>query len=197
MGRNHQTMGTQGLSTGTRPYANSTGRSQRASKRTAAATALGLGAPPQNAMPSGITGLQVLTQPSSLYSFFGSTGVNSLAGGTGLNTSLSTANSGTDILQIAALRGGWQHQSVSFQPAQLRQVRQALAQLHVAQVTANQAALAKLIEAGAQMKADEPVKAEEEKGEKGTRDTTTNDKPLDDDTAPRGPAGGQSQGARK
>ena len=107
MGRTQQ-KGGYSRETGTQPYANSTGRSQRTSKTIVAATALEVGAPPQNVMLSGITGLQGLTQPSSLDSLFGSTGLNPLAGGTGLNTGLSTANSGTDILQLAALLGGSQ-----------------------------------------------------------------------------------------
>ena len=71
MGRNQQ-KGGYARKTGTQPYANSTGCGQRASKTIDAATALGLGAPPQNAMLSGIAGLQGLTQPSSLDSLSGS-----------------------------------------------------------------------------------------------------------------------------
>ena len=65
--------------------------------------------------------------------------MNLLAGGTGL----CLANSGTGILQLAALLGGSQQRSVAFQPAQLLQVRQALvlAQQHTAQVAVNQATL--------------------------------------------------------
>ena len=85
MGRNQQQKGgyTYARKTGTQPYANSTGHSQRTLKTIGAVTALGLGAPPQNTMFSGITGRQGLTQPSSLDSLFGSTGLNPLAGGTG------------------------------------------------------------------------------------------------------------------
>ena len=69
--------------------------------------------------------------------------------------------------------------------------------MHAVQNVANQAALTKRIEAAAQKKSDELVKAEKEKSEKATRDKTTNDKLLDDDTASRGSAGGRSQGARQ
>ena len=54
---------------GTQPYAKSTGRTQRVSKRNGAATALGLGAPPQNALLSGIKGPHAgthLTTPARL-----------------------------------------------------------------------------------------------------------------------------------
>ena len=105
-----------------------------------AATALGPGVTSQNAMLASMTGLQGLTQPNSLDALFGSTGLNLLAGVLGLNASLPTTNSGTDILQLTALLGGSQQQSVSFQPAQLLQVRQALAQEQAAQVVTNQAA---------------------------------------------------------
>ena len=77
MGRNQQ-KGGYARKTENQPYANSTGRSQRAPKKIGAVTALGLGAPPQNAMLSGMAGLQGLTQPSSLDSLFGSTGLNPL-----------------------------------------------------------------------------------------------------------------------
>ena len=91
--------------------------------------------------------------------------IDPLAGVSGLNTGLPTANSGTDILQRAAqsLLAGSQQQSVSFQPAQLLQVRQALAQQQAAQVAANQAALMKRIETEAQNRAEELVKVAKEK----------------------------------
>ena len=144
MGRNQQQKGGYARKTGTQPDVNSTGRSGRSqgtSKAISAATALGLGVPSQNAMLASTPGLQGTIQLSSIDSLFGSTGLNPSAGVSGLNTGLSTANSGTDILQLAALLGGSQQQSVSFQPAQPLQVRQALAQQQASQVVANQAAL--------------------------------------------------------
>ena len=152
MGRNQQKGNAR--EAGTQPYANATGRSQCESKTIDSVTALGLGATQQNTMRSGVIGLQGLAQPSSLNSVLGSTGLNPLAGGTGANAALSTANSKTGILQLATFLGGSQQQSVTFQPAQLLQVRQALAQQHDAQVTATQAALAKPIEAAAQKKSE-------------------------------------------
>ena len=98
-----------------------------------------------------------------------------------MNTGLTTANSGIDILQLAALLGGSQQQSGSFQAAQLLQVRQALAQQQAAQVAANQATLTKRIEEEAQQKVEVLVNAEKCKRKKATRDKTTNNKPLDDD----------------
>ena len=119
MGYNQQQKGGYARKTGTQPYANSTGRSQRNSKTIGAATALGLGVPPQNAMLASMLGLTPLR---SLDSLFRLTGLNPLAGVSGLTTGLSTADSGTQshILQLAALLGGSQQQSVSFQPAPLR-----------------------------------------------------------------------------
>ena len=96
----------------------------------------------------GLTGLG-MAQPSPLDSLFGSVRTNTLAGLGGLNTGLQSANGGNDLLQLAALLGGSQHQSVSFQPAQLLQVRQALAQQQATQVAAQQAEIQKLIEAEA------------------------------------------------
>ena len=94
-----------------------------------AVTVLGLGIPPQqNAMLSGLTGLGT-AQPNSLDSLFGSTGTNPWARITGLNTGLQSANGANDLFQLAALLGG-QHQSVTFQPAQPLQVRQAVTHLH-------------------------------------------------------------------
>ena len=46
---------------------------------------------------------------------------------------------GNDLLQLAALLGGSQQQSVSVHPSQLLQVRQALAQQQATQVAAQQA----------------------------------------------------------
>ena len=93
-----------------------------------AATALGLGVPQQNTMLSGLAGLGMVQQ-NPLDSRFGSVGTSTMAGLGGLNgTSLQSANSGNDHLQLAALLGGSQQQNVTFQPAQLLQVKQALAQ---------------------------------------------------------------------
>ena len=75
MGRNQQQKGGYARKPGIRPYMDSTGNSERMSNAMDDATVLGLGAPPL----TGITGLQGLTQPSSLDSLFGSTGLNPLA----------------------------------------------------------------------------------------------------------------------
>ena len=64
-----------------------------------------------------------------------------MAGIAGLNTGLSAATDGTDLLQLVALLGGSQQQSVSFQPAQNLQVRQALAQQQATQVATQQAGI--------------------------------------------------------
>ena len=69
-------------------------------------------------MLSGLAGLGMVQQ-NPLNSLFGSLGTIPLAGIPGLNTGLQSANGGNDLLQLAALRGGLQQQSVSFQPAQL------------------------------------------------------------------------------
>ena len=80
-----------------------------------AATALHLGAPQHNMMLLGLTGLG-MAQQGPLDSLFGSVGMNPLAGIAGLNTGLQLANGGNDLMQLAALLGGLQHQSVMFQP---------------------------------------------------------------------------------
>ena len=73
-----------------------------------------------------------------------------MAGLCGLGgASLQSANSGDDLLQLVALLEGAQQQNVTFQPAQLLQVRQARAQQHATQVTAHQAEIQKRIEAEA------------------------------------------------
>ena len=90
-----------------------------------------------------------MAQQHPLDSLFGSVGTNPLAGITGLNAGLQSANGGNDLFQLAALLGGSQQQSVSFQPAQLLQVRQALAQQQATQVAAQQAAMQTRIEAEA------------------------------------------------
>ena len=139
MGRNQQPKGG-GCSgkQGSKSYA-SGGKGGGGNKKTVdAATALRLGVPQQNTMLSGLAGLGMV-QPNPLDSLFGSVGTNTMVGLGGLNTGLQSANGGNDLLQFAALLGGSQQQSVSFQPAQLLQVRQALAQQQQAQVAAQQA----------------------------------------------------------
>ena len=99
-------------------------------------------------MLSGLTRLGMVQQ-TPLDSLFGSVGTNPLAGITGLNTGLQSANGGNDLLQLTALLRGSQRQSISFQPAQLLQVRQALAQQQATQVATQQAEVQKRIEAEA------------------------------------------------
>ena len=66
---------------------------------------------------------------------------------------------------------GGQHQSVTFQPAQLLQVRQALAQQQAAQVAPQQAEIQKRIETEATKRAQELVKGEKDKQkQKSTQD---------------------------
>ena len=84
-----------------------------------------------------------MSQLSSPDSLFESAGVDPLVGVPGLNAGLTRAGSGTDILQLTALLGGSQQQSVMFQPAQLLQVRQALAQQQATAVAAQQAEMQK------------------------------------------------------
>ena len=95
--------------------------------------------------------MQGLTSSSALDSLFGPVGANSLAGVACLNTGLSAANGGNELLriQLAALLGGSQQheQSVSFQSAQLLQVRHALAQQQTTQVATPQAKIQKRGEA--------------------------------------------------
>ena len=86
-------------------------------------------------MLTGMAGLGMLQQ-TPLDSHFGSMGTNAMAGLGGLSASLQSANSGNDLLQLAALLGGLQQQSVTFQPARLLQVRQALAQQQATQAAA-------------------------------------------------------------
>ena len=91
----------------------------------------------------------------------------------GLNgASLQSANSGNDLLQLVALLGGSQQQNVTFQPAQLLQVRQALAQQHATQVAAQQAEIQKRIEAEATARAAELVKIEHEKQKQKIQEKT-------------------------
>ena len=147
-------------------------------------------------MLSGLAGLGVV-QHKSLDSLFGPVGTSTMAGLGGLNTGLQSANSGNDLLQLAALLGGSQQQSVLFQPAQLLQVRQALAQQQATQVAAQQSKVQKRFEAEATTRAAELVKIEKEKQKQKSAQDTNTTKPDEDDTASRGSANGRSQGARK
>ena len=96
-------------------------------------------------MLSGLAGLG-LVQQNPLASLSGSVGASTVAGLGGLTTGLQSVDSGNDLLQLAALLGGTQQQSVTFQPAQLLEVRQALAQQQATQVAAQQAEVQKRIE---------------------------------------------------
>ena len=162
MGRNQQPKGSGcAWKHGNKSYA-SGGKGGGNKKTVDAATALGLGVPQQNTMLSGLAGLGMV-QPTPLDSLFGSVGTNTMVGLGGLDTGLQSANGGNDLLQLAALLGGTQQQSVSFQPAQLLQVRQALAQKQATQVAAQQAEIQKQIEAEAATRVAELVKIEKEK----------------------------------
>ena len=201
MGRNQQLKrGGYAGNKGNKTYA-SGGKGGGGNKKTVdAATALGLGVPQQNTMLSGIAGLGMVQQ-NPLDSLFGSMGTNAMTGLGGLGgASFQSANSGNDLLQLAALLGGSQQQHVTFQPAQLLQVRQALAQQQATQVAAQQAEMQKRIEAEATPRAAELVKVEHEKQEtqeqKKTQDANAT-KQDEDDTTWRGSANGRSQGARK
>ena len=183
---------------GNKPYA-SGGKAGGSNKKiVGVATALGLGLPQRNTMLSGLAGLGT-AQQNPLDSLFGSVGTNTMAGLGDLNTytGLQSENSGNDLLQLAALFGGSQQQSVSFQPAQLLQVRQVLAQQQAMQVAAQQAEIKKRIEAEATTRAAELVKVEKER-QKQKRALDTNAAKLGEDaTTSRGSAGGRSQAARK
>ena len=160
-GRNQQSKGGgYAGNKGNKPYA-SGGKGGGIKKTVAAATALGLGVPQQNTMLLGVAGLGMVQQ-NPLDSLFGSMGTSTMAGLGGFGS----ANSGNDLLQLAALLGGSQQQNVTFQPAQLLQVRQALAQQQATQVAAQQAELQKRIETEAAAQAAVLVKAEHEKQEK-------------------------------
>ena len=165
MGRNQQSKGGgYAGNKGNKTYA-SGGKGGGNKKTVDAATALGLGLPSQNTMLSGMAGLG-MAQPNPLDSLFGTMGTNTMAGLGGLGTSLQSANSGNDLLQLAALLGGAQQQNVTFQPAQLLQVRQALQQQQATQLAAQQAELKKRIDTEAAAQAAVLVKAEHEKAEK-------------------------------
>ena len=120
-----------------------------------------------------------------------------MAGLGGLNTGLQSANSGNDLLQLAAILGGSQQQSVTCQPAQLLQVRQALAQQQATQVAAQQAEIQKRIETEATTREAELVKNEKEKQKQKSAPDMNATKPDEDDTTSRGSANGRSQGAMK
>ena len=151
-------------------------------------------------MLSGLAGLGMVQQ-NPLDSLFGSVGTNTVAGLGGLTTGLQSANSGNDLLQLGALLGGSQQQSVivTFQPAQLLQVRQALAQQQATQVAAQQAKIQKRIETEATTRAAELVEIEKEKQKQKSAQNANATKPDEEDTASRarGSANGRSQGARK
>ena len=72
-----------------------------------------------------------------------------MAGIPGPNTGLQSANSGHDLMQLAALLGGSQQQSVMFQPAWLLQVRHALAQQQATVAAIQQTEIQKRTEAKA------------------------------------------------
>ena len=72
--------------------------------------------------------------------------------------------------------------SVSFQPAQLLQVRQALAQQQATQVAGQQAETQKRIEAEATTRAAGLVKIEKEKQKQKSAQDTNATKPDEDDT---------------
>ena len=96
---------------------------------------------------------QGMAQQNPLDSLFGYVGTNPLAGITGLSAGLQSANGGNCLFQLAAIFGGSQQQSVSFQAAQLLQVRQALSQQQAAQVATQQAEIQKRFEAEATKRA--------------------------------------------
>ena len=115
-----------------------------------------------------------------------------------MNAGLQSANGGDDLLQLAALlHGGSQEQPVSFQPAQLLQVRQAPAQQQAMQVAAQQAEIQKRKVAEATKRAEELVKIETEKQKQKSAQDTNATKTDEDGTTSQGSAGGRSQGARK
>ena len=100
-------------------------------------------------------------------------------------------------MQLAAHLGGSQQQSVMCQPAQLLQVRQALAQQQATAIVARQAEIQKRIEAEATKRAGELVKTEKEKQKQKSAQDANATKQVEDNTTSRRSAGGRSQGARK
>ena len=173
MGRNQQSKGGgYAGNKGNKTYA-SGGKGGGGNKKSVdAATALGLGAQPQNTMLSGMAGLGMVQQ-NPLDSLFGSVGTNAMTGLSGLGgAGLQSVNSGNSLLQLAALLGGSQQQNVTFQPAQLLQVRQALAQQQATQAVAHHAEIQKRIEAEATKRAAELVKIEHDKQKQKKKNMT-------------------------
>ena len=152
MGRNQQPKGGgYAGNKGNKTYA-SGGKCGGGNKKTVdAATALGLGALQKNTMLSGLGGLGMVQQ-NPLESLLRRQDWVHVAWQV---TGLQSANSGNDLLHLAALLGGSQQQHVTFQPAQLLQVRQALAQQQATQVAAQQAEIQKRIETEATTRAAE------------------------------------------
>ena len=179
MGRNQQSKGGGYAGKhGNKPYA-SGGKGGGGNKKPVdAATALGLGVPQQNTMLPGMAGLGMV-QNNPLDSLFDSMGTNAMTGLGGLGgASLQSANSGNGLLQLAALPGCSHQQNVTFQPAQLLQVRQAgahdIVQQQATQVAAQQAEMRKRIEAEATTLAAGLVKIEHEnQKQKGKNKTRT------------------------
>ena len=87
--------------------------------------------------------------------------------------------------------------SASLQPAQLLQVRHALAQQQATQVAAQHAEVQKRIEAEVTNRAEELVKIEKEKQKRKSAQDTNAAKPDEDATTSRGSAGIRPQGARQ
>ena len=100
MGRNQQSKGGgYAGNKGNKTYA-SGGKGGGNKKTVDAATALGLGLPPQNTMLSGMAGLGMVQQ-TPLDSLFGSMGTDAMTGLGGLGgASLQSANSGNDLVQL-------------------------------------------------------------------------------------------------
>ena len=90
-----------------------------------------------------------------------------------------------------------EQQSVTFQPAQLLQVRQALAQQQAAQVATQQAEMQKLVEAEATKRAQELVQGENDKQKQKCAHDANATKQSEDDATSRGSPDGCSQLARK
>ena len=126
-----------------------------------AATALGLGVPPQNTMLSGMAGLGMMQQ-NPLDSLFGAMGTNAITGLGGLNdASLQSTNSASS--NSRPYSGAHSSRMLLFNLLRFLQVRQALAQQHATQVAAHQSGIQKEVEAEATARAAELVKIEHEK----------------------------------
>ena len=122
-------------------------------------------------MLSGMAGLGMVQQ-NPLGSLFGSIVTNAMAGLSGLGAaSLQSENSGNDLLPLAALLGGSQQQNVTFQPAQLLQIR--LQQQQATQVAAPQEEITKRIEAAATTRSAERLKIEHENQKQKKQKTRT------------------------